>query len=120
VIDARNQADALVYQMEKLIADNRERLGPSDVAAVETAVTQAKDAMESGDLNRIRSAIDVLNNASHQVAQSLYGQTGAGEAQQGYGSAQTGGCAGGTCGGGAAPRGDDDFVDAEWREASGG
>lgn len=120
VIDARNQADALVYQVEKLISDNRDRLSPSDVSAVETAITQAKEAMESGDLNRIRSALDVLNSASHQVAQSLYGHAGAGAGQGSDESAQSGGCAGAGCGGSAPPPGGDDFVDAEWREASGG
>lgn len=120
VIDARNQADALVYQVEKLISDNRDRLSPSDVSAVETAIAQAKESMESGDLNRIRSAIDVLNSASHQVAQSLYGHAGAGAGQGSYESAQSGGCAGPGCGGSAPPPGGDDFVDAEWREASGG
>jgi len=120
VIDARNQADALVYNVEKLLAENRARLNPSDVAAVETAVGQTKAAMESGDLERVRSAVDMLNAASHQMSQTLYGQAQGGADRQSYGAGQSGGCAGGTCGAGPGKPGRDDFVDAEWREAGGG
>ncbi|MEW6137189.1 MAG: molecular chaperone DnaK [Thermodesulfobacteriota bacterium] len=119
VVDARNQADALVYNLEKLLKENRDRLNPGDVSAVESAIGQAKAAMESGELERIRSAIDVLTSASHQMAQNLYGQ----QAGQGHQYSQThtgsGGCAGGTCGAqGAGPH--QDYVDAEFRAASGG
>ncbi|MEW6111783.1 MAG: molecular chaperone DnaK [Thermodesulfobacteriota bacterium] len=123
VVDARNQADALVYNLEKLIRENRERLNPGDVSAVEAAIVQAKQAMESGEIERIRSAIDMLNSASHQMAQSLYGQASAGQAHAGqsaYQGQQSAGCAGGTCGGQTRPAPDQDYVDAEWREAAGG
>jgi molecular chaperone DnaK len=120
VIDARNQADSLAYSLEKLLSENRDKLNPADVTAVESAIQQAKDAMESGDLERIRSSIDTLNSASHQMAQNLYGQSGQGAGQAGYQGAQAGGCTGGTCGTNAGPGGGDDFVDAEWREAAGG
>jgi molecular chaperone DnaK len=123
VVDARNQADALVYNLEKLIRENRERLNPGDVSAVEAAIAQAKQAMESGEIERIRSAIDMLNSASHQMAQSLYGQASTGQAHAGqsaYQGHQSAGCAGGTCGGETRPGPDQDYVDAEWREAAGG
>jgi molecular chaperone DnaK len=120
VIDARNQADTLAYSLEKLLSENRDKLNPADVTAVESAIQQAKDAMESGDLERIRSSIDTLNSASHQMAQNLYGQSAQGPGQAGYQGAQAGGCAGGTCGTNAGSGVGDDFVDAEWREAAGG
>jgi uncharacterized protein YdhG (YjbR/CyaY superfamily) len=120
VIDARNQADALVYNVEKLLAEHSSRLNPSDAAAVETALAQTKAAMESGDLERIRSAVDMLNAASHQMSQTLYGQAQGGAGRQSYAAGQSAGCAGGTCGAGPGSPGRDDFVDAEWREAGGG
>ena len=120
VIDARNQADALVYNVEKLVNENRDRLNPNDVAAVESALQQTKDAMESGDLERIRSSVDVLNSASHQMAQTLYGQQTGGPHQQAYEAGAAGGCAGGTCGTHAGPPPQDDFIDAEFRQAAGG
>ncbi|MFC1834507.1 molecular chaperone DnaK [Thermodesulfobacteriota bacterium] len=120
VVDARNQADGLVYNLEKLMNENREKLNPADVQAVEAALVQAKEAMEAGDLERIRSAVDTLNSASHQMAQSLYGQAQPGAGQPGPQSAHGGGCASGTCGthSGGPPGGD--FVDAEWKEAASG
>jgi molecular chaperone DnaK len=123
VVDARNQADGLVYNLEKLIRENRDRLSPGDVSAVEAAISQAKQAMEAGEIERIRSAIDMLNSASHQMAQSLYGQASAGQAHAGQSSYQGqrgSGCSGGTCGGQTRPGPEHDFVDAEWREAAGG
>jgi molecular chaperone DnaK len=119
VVDARNQADALVHNLEKLLKENRDRLNPGDVSAIDSAIAQAKAAMDSGELERIRSAIDVLTSASHQMAQNLYGQQ-AGQGNQ-YSQSHTGsgGCAGGTCGAQEAAR-DQDYVDAEFRAASGG
>ncbi len=115
MIDTRNQLDALVYNIEKLMQDNRDRLNPADVTAVEGALKQAKEAMDSGNVDQMRSAMDTLNSASHSMAQSLYGQ-------QAQGAAAGGGCAGGTCGTqqqGPQPE-REDFVDADWKEASGG
>jgi molecular chaperone DnaK len=120
VIDARNQADSLAYSLEKLLSENRDKLNPADVTAVESAIKEAKDAMETGDLERIRSSIDTLNAASRQMAQNLYGQSAQGSGEAGFQSAGTGGCAGGTCGTDPGRGGDDDFIDAEWREAAGG
>ncbi|MFH1115464.1 MAG: molecular chaperone DnaK [Pseudomonadota bacterium] len=120
VIDARNQADSLVYNIEKLVKENRDRLNPNDITAVEAALRQTKDAMESGDLEGIRSSMDVLNSASHQMAQTLYGQQGGGPQQQAYGAGPTGGCSGGTCGSQTGRPPQDDFIDAEFRQAAGG
>lgn len=118
VIDARNQADSLVYSVEKIVKENRERLNPADVSAVEAALQQTRQAMESGDLERIRSSVDVLNSASHQMAQTLYGRQADGYGQS-HDSGPSAGCAGGSCergqGRGTSPQ--DDFVDAEWRQA---
>jgi molecular chaperone DnaK len=120
VIDARNQADALVYNVEKLLAEHRSRLNPSDASAVETAIAQTKAAMESGNRERIRSAVDTLNAASHQMSQTLYGQAQGAAGRQGYSAGPSAGCAGGTCSAGPDAPGRDDFVDAEWREAGTG
>lgn len=120
IVDARNQVDALVYNMEKLLRESRDRLNPADVAAVESAIGQAKAAMESGELERIRSAMDVLNSASHEMARTLYGQQAQQGAQHGYGQGQSAGCEGGERGRSAASSPERDYVDAEFRSAGGG
>jgi molecular chaperone DnaK len=118
MIDIRNQADSLVYNVEKLIKESSDKLRQEDVAAVESALKSAREAMESGDVERMRSAMDVLNNASQQMAQTLYGQnSGSQEAHREAGPQQ--GCYGSQCGG-ARPGAPPDHVDAEWRQAGGG
>lgn len=116
VIDARNHADSLVYQVEKLLSENRDKLNPADAAAIEDAVKQTREAMQSDDLERIRNAVDMLNSASHQMAQALYGQASPGGAGQGaYQAGQAGGCSDGTCSSNSTSPPDDDYIDAEWR-----
>jgi molecular chaperone DnaK len=104
VVDARNQADSLAYNVEKLVKENREKIGESDAKEAEAAVAEARKAMESDDAAQIRAATDALTKASHKLAEILYKQ-----------SAGTGGEGGPAAGGGAAgaqPQGD--VVDAEY------
>jgi molecular chaperone DnaK len=80
VVDARNQADSLAYQVEKTLDENRERMEPGVASRVEAAVGTLKQAAQGEDLAAIRRATDELNRASHAMAQGLYGQTTAGPA----------------------------------------
>jgi molecular chaperone DnaK len=72
LIDARNQADSLAYQVEKTINEHREKLTDGDRANVEAAVAAARKAAETDDLQSIRRATDELQRASHAIAQALY------------------------------------------------
>jgi molecular chaperone DnaK len=72
LIDARNQADALVYSVEKTLNENRARLGAAEASRLEAALTAAKDAVKSDDLGRIRAATSELQQASHAMAEVLY------------------------------------------------
>ncbi|HJY86563.1 MAG TPA: molecular chaperone DnaK [Candidatus Acidoferrales bacterium] len=71
-IEARNQCDTRVYQLEKLLRENREKLSESDVKAAETALEEAKRAMADGGVDRIKSAMEALETASHKIAEVLY------------------------------------------------
>jgi molecular chaperone DnaK len=71
-IDARNQADALVYSVEKTFTEQRTKLSPDVVGRVETALESAKVAVKSEDVASLRSAIAELQQASHQMAEALY------------------------------------------------
>jgi molecular chaperone DnaK len=75
VIDARNQADALAYAVEKTIDENRDRLPAREVTQVETAITAAREAAKGDDLNAIRTATDALQKLSHGMAEQLYTQS---------------------------------------------
>jgi molecular chaperone DnaK len=71
-IDARNQADALIYSVEKALGENRTKLAASEVGRVEAALEAARQAVKSEDAGAIRSATDELNRASHAMAEALY------------------------------------------------
>jgi molecular chaperone DnaK len=101
-IEARNRADSLIYQTEKLLSENREKLAAGDVSAVESAIADCKKAVESGDPGKIGSAIEALTHASHKIAESMYKQPGAQAAGAG---------SDGSAGGGGA---EDDVIDAEY------
>jgi molecular chaperone DnaK len=102
-IEARNLCDTRVYQVEKLLRENREKLSESDAKAVEAALEESKRAMADGGVDRIKSATEALEGASHKIAEVLYrsgtapgaaapggaaGQGGPGAAGSGKGSGQ--------------------------------
>ena len=82
LIDQRNQADNLAYQVEKLVAENKAKLAEADVAAIESAVADTRKAAEGDDPGAIKSAVEKLTQASHKLGELLYKQAGpaAGEA----------------------------------------
>jgi molecular chaperone DnaK len=82
LIDARNQADALTYSVEKTFTENRDKLGAAEAGRIEAALTGAKDAVRSDDLARIQAATTELQQASHAMAEALY------KANQGSGPAE--------------------------------
>ncbi len=110
-VEARNRLDNLVYQTEKVVKDNREKLAEADVKAAEDAVAEARSALAEGGLDKLNAAAENLTKASHHIAETMY------KAQQAAGAAagQPGGADGA---GGAAPGGNasgqGDVVDAEF------
>jgi molecular chaperone DnaK len=113
-IEARNQLDNRVYQTEKLLRENREKLAEGDAKSVEEALEKAKSALAGGSLESIEAANKELESASHKVAEVLYNSAKA----QGAGGAGTPPGAGGASGGsgGAEPKkpGEGDVIDAEY------
>ena len=98
--DSRNAGDSLVYQTEKFIKDNEEKLSQGDSAAkkvdVEAALTELKSALEGTDISAIKSATEKVATLSQEMGASLY----AANAAQGDQGEQ-------------APKADDGVEDAE-------
>jgi molecular chaperone DnaK len=111
-IEARNILDNRVYQVEKLIADNRDKLSESDTKPVEEAVAAAKSALAGGILEQIQSATQQLDNASHKLAEVLYKSAQASGAQAGASGSTDGASGGPKSGSGSAPQGE--VIDAEY------
>ena len=74
LIDARNQADSLAYQVEKTVADNRQKVPVGQLSNAEAAIAGVRKAVQTDDLAAIRSATDDLQRASHAMAEHLYKQ----------------------------------------------
>jgi molecular chaperone DnaK len=107
-IEARNRLDGLVYQMEKTLSDNREKVG-AVASEVETAIADAKKALAEGGVERLNNAFTQLQTASHKLAEALYqqapppgGDTTGGEQASAAGASSTG------------SSGDDNVIDAEY------
>jgi molecular chaperone DnaK len=75
LIDARNQADALAYSVEKTVNENRDRLAASDVTQIENAVARLREETRGDNLDAIRGAVQSLEKASHAMAEQLYKQS---------------------------------------------
>ena len=75
LIDARNQADSLAYQVEKTVNDNRQKIAVGDLSKVEAAIAELRTLMEGEDLAAIKKATEALQRASHAMAEQLYKQT---------------------------------------------
>jgi molecular chaperone DnaK len=105
--EVRNTGDQLVYQTEKFLAENGDKVGATEKSDVESALAELKGALGGSDSGAIRSATERLAEASQKMGAAMY-------AQSGSGAEDSGGHPSGTPG--SDPRdghGDDDVVDAE-------
>jgi molecular chaperone DnaK len=81
-IESRNRADAMTYNVEKMLKEHREKISDVDAKQVEAALEDVKKAMAEGGLEKINAATDKLTTASHKLAEAMYksqsGPNGAG------------------------------------------
>ena len=103
--EARNKAEALCFQTEKLIKENDAKLSASDKAPLEAAVAKAREMSKGEDVDAITSAHDALEQAAHALSKVLYEQSTAQRAGTGPEAAAAGAGSG---------KGPDDAIDAEF------
>jgi molecular chaperone DnaK len=101
--EVRNNADSLVYQMEKVLRDNADKVDESERATVQAPLDELKAALNGNDIEAIRGAHEKLMAASQSFSQKLYEKAAQDNAAGTSASGQTG----------AAGGGDDDIIDAE-------
>ncbi len=118
--EARNQAESLVYQTQKLLDDQGENLSDDEKAPVLTAIENTNDALKGEDDGEVRSAMEALSQVSQELSQRLYERAaasdgaGAGANGDGMGGDANGYADGGDMAGDDAAADDDDSViDAE-------
>jgi molecular chaperone DnaK len=97
--EVRNSADTLVYQTDKLLREQGEKIEGDDKTKVETALAELKTQLAGEDLEAIKNATDALMTASQSFSQQLYERAAAENAEQGTG--------------GSSEPEDDEVVDAE-------
>lgn len=104
LVEARNQADQMCYQLEKMMKENDEKLSDSDKAPLEKAIAKVREASKGEDAQAIKSAVGDLEQASHALSKVLYEQSPPDQA------------AGGSEAAGESESGDDndDAIDAEF------
>ena len=71
-VETRNQLDAMVYQVEKMLHENGDKISGGERGEVENALGDAKKALESGDHKSMQTARDRLQAASHKLAEAMY------------------------------------------------
>jgi molecular chaperone DnaK len=107
-IEARNRADQLVYQVEKMLKDHRDKISDADAKNVEEALGNARKTMDGGgSVEDINKAVDNLTQASHKLAEAMYKTAAPGADGAGAPPPQGDG-------GSAGEKPKDDVVDAEF------
>ncbi len=76
VIDARNHADQLIYSLEKLLKENKDRIPEAEAKKVQAEIENTRKAVAGEDLETIKSAMESLSRASHKLTEILYQQAG--------------------------------------------
>ncbi len=72
LVETKNQADNLVYGLEKLIKDNGDKLNEEDKTKLQEAIDKAKKEFESEDIEVVKKAIDELTTASNGIVSKMY------------------------------------------------
>jgi molecular chaperone DnaK len=104
-VEARNQADAMIHQVERTLKENDGKVAPADKQEAEAATAATRTAMEGTDLAALKAATERLGQASMKIGEAMY------KAQQEAGAGANAGA-----GPGAGPAGDEKVVDAEFEE----
>ena len=112
-IEARNQLDSLVYTTEKMLNENREKIPVGEISSIEEILQEGKKALESGNADQMRQAVDRITKASHKMAEAMYQRA---QSQQQAANAQG---AGEQAEGGDRPA-EGEVVDAEFEDLGGG
>ena len=107
-VEARNQADSLVYQAEKVLKDNADKIDAAIRSEVESKIEPVKQAIKDNDVDRMRTTSQELAASMQKIGEAVYSQA------QGAGAGAQSGT--GTEGPGSGKSGDGDVVDADFKE----
>src|SRR6266478_4255730 len=114
-VEARNRLDGILYQSEKMLRENREKIAEADVKKAEEAIEDAKKAVNEGGVPRLRAAKENVERSLHKIAEELYKTSQAAAAGQAGAAAGAGAGGGPSAGsGGSQEKKPGDVIDAEY------
>jgi molecular chaperone DnaK len=105
-VEVRNRLDSLIYEVDKNLKENRDKIEEEDAKNIEDALEKGREAINGSDKDEMESAIEEISKASHKLAEVLY-EAAQGEADAGEGETAAPGDPSGS---------DDDVVDAEYTD----
>ena len=73
-VEVKNYLDTHIHNTEKSLSEHRSKLSQDDITAIETAISEAKEAMNGEDLDRMNQAKSNLDNAAMKIGQAMYSQ----------------------------------------------
>jgi molecular chaperone DnaK len=109
-IEAKNQLDSMVYNVEKMLHDHGDKISGSERGEVENSLADAKRVMESADKHQMDEARDRLTQLSHKLAEQMYSKA---QPQSASGAGPSGDVNSAT---GGRPSGDEGVIDAEYTD----
>ncbi|SMF08632.1 molecular chaperone DnaK [Tistlia consotensis] len=107
LVDARNQADALIHQSEKSLAEHGDKIGAEDKSAIEQALADLKAVKDGDDIEAIKAKTEALAQASMKLGAAMYGSADEAGEEPAEGAAGAQGSAEGS---------DEKVVDADFEE----
>lgn len=89
-VQARNEADQIIYSAEKSVSDFKDKVTPEIVAAIQAAVSDTRAAKESDNVDVIKEKVEALSKAVQKIGEHMSAQSGSGGASSGEGTADQG------------------------------
>jgi molecular chaperone DnaK len=112
-VEVKNHADSMIYSVEKLLKENREKISDGDAKSIEAALEEAKKAVQEGDVSKINSTVEHLTTASHKLAEAMYKQAEPAQSASAAGGAGPEPGASASGGPHSKSKGDGEVIDAE-------
>ena len=79
IIETKNNAENLVYQTEKQLEENKDKISKEDAAEVKSKLDALKKSKDTDDIDKIKQLVEELNNAWSKISQQMYQQSQEGQ-----------------------------------------
>ena len=81
-VEVKNELDASIHKTEKFLAEHKAKVSAEDITIIENSIKEAKDVLESGDLEKLKTAKTNLDQAAMKIGQAMYQQSASQNTEQ--------------------------------------